>query len=201
MNKNGFDPILNYPPPRQVSDAFPEGVTGLLVHKSVWYVVHSARDGLWYGVGPQGILKDTSGRRKRWFRTPDNCACAVALEAQDADAAAIEQMANDESETWTQDDVKLATHWAGHAVRQLRDSLQGYDTDRGIIARTGLLECRSCYYLGRGRVVCHAFTDYVCKSCGTTGQHPNSGVPKLCEKCASSRGLCRRCGGEREKPE
>lgn len=49
-----------------------------------------------------------------------------------------------------------------------------------------------CRYL---RVGIHgqAFTKWTCQLCPATGEHHNTGVPRLCEECARAYNLCRWC--------
>lgn len=59
-------------------------------------------------------------------------------------------------------------------------------------------ECRYCYYLRRARAVGWAFTDYTCGICEAKQSWPNTGVPRLCKRCAKEHNLCVMCGADLE---
>jgi len=69
--------------PGQVLDAFPGGireVVGRIAGRSdrpKWHIVQSLSDEKWYAVGPDGVLRTADGKRRRWFRTRENCRATV----------------------------------------------------------------------------------------------------------------------------
>ncbi len=73
--------------------------------------------------------------------------------------------------------------------RAKADTLSGH--------RAAQRECQHCYYL-RSSIIGRAFTNYICVACHKTRQHPNTGIPVLCPKCADRFRACSRCGGSRE---
>jgi hypothetical protein len=95
------------------------------------------------------------------------------------------------------DDISTRTHYAKQLVRSWRKRLARLDVDEHKHSRQSQRHCKSCYYM-RTAIVGHAFTDYQCCNCGKTATWHNTGVPKLCPECADRKGLCIRCGGDRE---
>lgn len=56
------------------------------------------------------------------------------------------------------------------------------------------LECPVCFYIDNSRISGQAFTDWQCSAClEEQPSWPNTGVPKLCKKCAAGYGLCVEC--------
>jgi hypothetical protein len=88
------------------------------------------------------------------------------------------------------------TFWTIKALRNYRKRLVQIreDRERKVRAQRGL--CHVCYYLRRGAVVGQGFTEYQCKQCGKPHMHENTGVPKLCRKCAEQSGRCRQCAAD-----
>lgn len=87
--------------------------------------------------------------------------------------------------------MQIAAH--PERCRYLRRHLARYDADAEASARRCRRECRFCAYL-RGKGAFQAISRYTCAHCGRTGEHPNSRIPALCDDCAGTLGVCRRCG-------
>lgn len=97
--------------------------------------------------------------------------------------------------------VTERTFWAIKALRNYRKRLVQIqeDAERKVRLQRGL--CHVCYYLKRGGVVGHGFTEYKCEQCGDHYMHENTGVPKLCRQCAESSGRCRQCAADLDQVE
>lgn len=87
------------------------------------------------------------------------------------------------------------TWWSVRLIRDARKKLEQMadEPQRQRSQREHLGECHSCFYVRGSRISGQAFTDYECRSCKGTFQHPNTSVPKLCEQCAKESNRCRRC--------
>jgi hypothetical protein len=97
---------------------------------------------------------------------------------------------------WEREDVTRATEDAKGRVEDTRAVLARYDADAKRKLRLAMGLCACCYYL-RGRIGGRSMTEYVCRGCGKTAMHGCTCVPVLCSACASQRGLCQHCGGQR----
>jgi hypothetical protein len=70
------------------------------------------------------------------------------------------------------------------------------DGDR--VRRDAARECVGCFYVRGPRIAGQAFTPWLCTICCVADQHPNTGVPRVCNGCAEAYGLCVTCGGDRD---
>lgn len=99
-------------------------------------------------------------------------------------------------------DTKSATNeWTARARLRIENYLRRaavLHDDGQRARRLAAQECRYCYYLRGDRIVGWSFTDYTCGICGSKQSWSNTGVPKLCEKCAKEHKLCRSCGADLE---
>jgi hypothetical protein len=59
--------------------------------------------------------------------------------------------------------------------------------------------CKACFYLSGG-LTTQAFTDKPCKRWGCHGRTKwnNGDTPDYCPDCATTMGICRRCGADQE---
>jgi len=72
-------------------------------------------------------------------------------------------------------------------------------TDAKAEQRRAEQRCAACEYLKRYRLCGQAFTRWSCQLCGEEQPaHHNTGVPRVCLKCAATYGLCVDCGGDIE---
>jgi len=95
--------------------------------------------------------------------------------------------------------VDLQNHWARKLVRDEQRHLDSVRLDPHAAIRRSEFECAVCFYLRRGgMIVGHGFTRFECAACHQESEHPNTGVPRLCLKCAQEHKVCRRCGADVE---
>lgn len=87
---------------------------------------------------------------------------------------------------------------AGHLADRMAQ-LAIIATDAHAVQRRAEQRCAPCEYLGRYRLAGQAFTAWKCQLCGEDQpSHPNTSVPRLCDGCAKTYGLCATCGGDIE---
>lgn len=81
----------------------------------------------------------------------------------------------------------------------IRDAIsRGLDMkhDRLKKRRLEARECRACFYTRR--ISGQAISGYKCKYCEVCGEHGNTSVPKLCQRCSEAHNRCRRCEADIE---
>jgi hypothetical protein len=78
--------------------------------------------------------------------------------------------------------------------KRITDALADADKAQRHAAR----ECVTCYYLRRGSIVGHGFTDWTCGRCQLVFSHANTGVPRLCHHCSEVLNACVRCCADLE---
>lgn len=79
-------------------------------------------------------------------------------------------------------------------LRALKERVVRCETDPDAELRKRLHECPVCFYLTSG-MAGQSFTKYTCALCDETNTHPDTGVPKICARCAKEQDLCCRCLG------
>lgn len=92
--------------------------------------------------------------------------------------------------------IQSATERANAYAKDSVDRVAAYLIDDiGYTQRTAESVCQWCWYRQKGRVSGQAFTEYTCANCGEIQSWPNTGVPQLCDFCATKHRLCKECCG------
>jgi hypothetical protein len=86
-----------------------------------------------------------------------------------------------------------ANHWAKQLIESTVSRALNVLADRDRTQRLEQRLCASCFYLKRGQLVGHAFTNWKCLACEKEQSHPNTGVPKLCDDCTWKYNACASC--------
>lgn len=97
--------------------------------------------------------------------------------------------------------IKWQTSMARIRAREAEQGVDGYRSDDGREKRMEVHECRSCFYLYRGRVGGAAMTNWKCGVCGTERTAGSTNTPSCCPDCAREHSLCTYCGGDLEMRE
>lgn len=95
----------------------------------------------------------------------------------------------------TSERIKSETHWSIRHYTDLKKRIEEYENDSRNELRLKNRECKTCHYL-RGGMAGQAFTNYNCKNCDEANSHPNTAVPKYCNKCSDEHSVCKRCGSK-----
>ena len=98
----------------------------------------------------------------------------------------------------TLDRIRLATMTSSSRLRSLVKKVGDAYADSKAKVRRQQHECRTCFYIDSGGIVCRAFTTYVCAGCKQEDKYPSTGVPVLCMACAETYELCRHCCADLE---
>lgn len=53
--------------------------------------------------------------------------------------------------------------------------------------------CEECREKNKKRIVCQAFTTFVCEDCQQPKHHYNTGIPLICNECACNTNTCQYC--------
>jgi len=96
---------------------------------------------------------------------------------------------------WTDKDIKFRTDSNKLKYQYTKDQIQAYELDIEKENRKKSMECRYCYYI---KNIC-GFSAMVISYCGICKEpilNNSSDINKVCDKCAGSKGLCIRCGGD-----
>ena len=89
-------------------------------------------------------------------------------------------------------DTEMSTYIRDEYIKHTLEMADKFvnDPDRENRLVTG--RCVKCHYetfmAGQG------FTQWKCRICGKEDMHSNTRVPRLCEPCAKTAGLCWQCG-------
>ena len=71
-------------------------------------------------------------------------------------------------------------------------------TDADKVQRKKALECKTCFYLKRGRIGGCAMTDFPCGICGIKCMAGSTNTDRLCANCSKEHQLCIYCGSDLE---
>ena len=89
--------------------------------------------------------------------------------------------------------LQSSTHMSAQHMRNAIAHAKAAEADTEREQRLKERLCRACFYLRRGRLVGHAFTEWRCCSCNRLFMHHNTGTPRMCDECSDKHDACGEC--------
>jgi hypothetical protein len=96
----------------------------------------------------------------------------------------------------TKESIKINTDFSNKNAERAKKRLEAYGKDLQYEQRVKQRLCKSCYYLKGSVLAGQGFTSYICKNCEEAFSHPNTAVPKYCDKCSDEHNACKKCGAK-----